>query len=272
MKIIVEAGGTKCKWGLIDSTIRTIETIGFNPNCGRIDGLRGIANAIGEVVGFDAESVLYFGAGCGNKQNQENVKKTLQEVFTGAKIKICSDLEGAAMALFDNKTGIAAILGTGAAAGIFDGEKIVVQAPSLGYILGDEGSGAYLGKILIQKILRNEVSANLCTDFWNTTNTTAPDLIHDIYSSDAINSKFASFVPFISKNIDNEEIAAIVIEGFDKFYEKHIKPLNNSKLPIGFVGGIAFQFSNLLKQQFENKGFNITILKDAYSKLITMVH
>ena len=134
MKIIVEAGGTKCKWGLIDNQIRTVETIGFNPNCGHPDGLLGIAQAVAEVAKNEPDSVLYFGAGCGNQQNQELVRSTLKKVFTNAEIKVCSDLEGAAIALFGDKSGIAAILGTGAAAGYYNGKVIERQAPSLGYL------------------------------------------------------------------------------------------------------------------------------------------
>ena len=167
MKIIVEAGGTKCKWGLIDNQIRTVETIGFNPNCGHPDGLLGIVQAVAEVAKNEPDSVLYFGAGCGNQQNQELVRSTLKKVFTNAEIKVCSDLEGAAIALFGNQQGFAAILGTGAAAGYYNGKVIECQAPSLGYLLGDEGSGAYIGKTLIVKVLRNELSTDLCNRFFD---------------------------------------------------------------------------------------------------------
>jgi len=268
MEIVVEAGGTKCKWGIIDNGAHTIETIGFNPNCGQAEGLLGIAKAVAETAGTHAESVLYYGAGCGNKQNQEKVTEILKLVFSGANIKVCSDLEGAAYALFGNNSGIAAILGTGAAAGIYNGSEITKQAPSLGYLLGDEGSGAFLGKTLIQKVLRNELSADLCAGFWRFANTTSADLIRSIYSSSATNSYLASFATFLSQNISNEQISAIVTDGFDIFYNKHIKPLNANNLPIGFVGGIAFQFCKLLKGYFENKGHNIKVLKDAYEVLM----
>lgn len=268
MKIIVEAGGTKCKWGLIGNRTRTIETIGFNPNCGHADGLLGIAQAIAEVAENETESVLYFGAGCGNQQNQELVRATLCKVFTNAEIKVCSDLEGAAIALFGHEQGIAAILGTGASAGVYNRSEMLLQAPSLGYLLGDEGSGAYFGKILIQKVLRNELSKDICSKFWNFANSTPPELIHNIYMSSSPNSLLASYVPFITENLDNKPIKAIITNGIAEFDQKHIKILNRTDLPLGFVGGIAYQFSNLLKQHFNNQGFDIKILKDAYSELI----
>lgn len=268
MKIIVEAGGTKCKWGLIGNRTRTIETIGFNPNCGHADGLLGIAQAIAEVAENETESVLYFGAGCGNQQNQELVRATLCKVFTNAEIKVCSDLEGAAIALFGHEQGIAAILGTGASAGVYNRSEMLLQAPSLGYLLGDEGSGAYLGKTLIQKVLRCELSDDICRKFWDFAKSTPSKLIHNIYMSASANSLLASFVPFLSENIGNEQIKAIVTNGIAEFDKKHIKVLNHTDLPLGFVGGIAHQFSDMLKHHFSNQGFEIKILKDAYSELM----
>ncbi|MBO4603059.1 MAG: hypothetical protein J5651_07860 [Salinivirgaceae bacterium] len=268
MRIIVEAGGTKCKWGLTGSRTRTIETIGFNPNCGHTDGLLGIAQAVAEVAENEVESVLYFGAGCGNRQNQELVCDTLSKVFANATIKVCSDLEGAAIALFGREHGIAAILGTGASAGVYNGCNIIQQAPSLGYLLGDEGSGAYLGKTLIQKVLRSELSDEICRKFWDFAKSTPSELIHNIYMSASANSLLASFAPFLSENIGNEQIKAIVTNGIAEFDKKHIKVLNHTDLPLGFVGGIAHQFSDMLKHHFSNQGFEIKILKDAYSELM----
>ncbi|MBO7595269.1 MAG: hypothetical protein J6T12_09885 [Salinivirgaceae bacterium] len=268
MRIIVEAGGTKCKWGLTGSRTRTIETIGFNPNCGHTDGLLGIAQAVAEVAENEVESVLYFGAGCGNRQNQELVRDTLYKVFANAQIKVCSDLEGAATALFGQEQGIAAVLGTGASAGVYNGSEIIQQAPSLGYLLGDEGSGAYLGKTLIQKVLRRELSDDICRKFWDFAKSTPSELIHNIYMSATANSLLASYVPFLSENVDSEQIKSLVTNGIAKFDQKHIKILNLTDLPLGFVGGIAFQFSDMLKHHFSNQGFDIKILKDAYSELI----
>ena len=267
MKIIVEAGGTKCKWGLIDGQIRTIETIGFNPNCGHPDGLLGIAQAVAEVVENEPDSVLYFGAGCGNQQNQELVRGTLNKVFANAEIKVCSDLEGAAIALFGKQPGIAAILGTGAAAGYYNGNEIERHAPSLGYLLGDEGSGAYIGKTLIEKVLRSELSAKLCESFFVFVKMSPVELIKNVYSAQPQNAYLANFVQFASTNIVEPEISELVTNAFALFHEKHIAQLNINNLPIGFVGGVAWQFSQLLQQFYNEHGINIKVLKDAFGCL-----
>lgn len=267
MKIIVEAGGTKCKWGLIDNQIRTVETIGFNPNCGHPDGLLGIAQAVAEVPKNGPDSVLYFGAGCGNQQNQELVRNTLKKVFTNAEIKVCSDLEGAAIALFGDQQGIAAILGTGAAAGYYNGKKIEKQAPSLGYLLGDEGSGAYIGKELITRVLRNDFSTDICKRFFEFAQVSPAELIRNVYSANPVNSYLAGFVPFVSANITEPEIISLVNNAFAEFHTKHIAPLNISNLTVGFVGGVAWQFADILQAQYAKRSIEIKIKKDAFDCL-----
>lgn len=267
MKIIVEAGGTKCKWGLIGNNLQTIETQGFNPNSSNADALTSMAESVSAKTTENVGSILYFGAGCSNIANKKAVGDTLSAVFKCSDVQVFTDLEGAAIALFDNKPGIAAILGTGAAAGYYNGKEIERQAPSLGYLLGDEGSGAYIGKTLIAKVLRNEFSEDLNKKFFDSAKTTPAELIKNIYSTHPTNSYLASFVAFASANISEPEIAALVNDAFALFHSKHIVPLNINNLPIGFVGGVAWQFADILRAQYAKRGAEIMILKDAFSRL-----
>lgn len=269
MKLLVEAGGTKCKWGIIGDNNDIIETTGFNPNCSSIDNLYTIANDVKAHIGENVESVLYFGAGCSNRKSE--IANVIINVFNCPKVNIHTDLEGAAIALFGKESGISAIIGTGSAAGFFNGTAIEQQAPSLGYLLGDEGSGAYLGKTLIAKILRNEMSTDLCNNFLSKYNITPSDLIKSVYSSSPTNGYLASYVPFISHNIDNKQMSNLVEESFLLFHEKHIEPIANLSNKIGFVGGIAFQFSDILRKIYADKGFEIRILKDAFGELMNAV-
>jgi N-acetylglucosamine kinase-like BadF-type ATPase len=267
MKIVVEAGGTKCKWGLIDSQLLTIETSGFNPNSSLATTLSALCTTILSQTSKPVDSILWFGAGCAAKANKEIVGDTLRSVFNCNNVQVFSDLEGAAIALFGNKPGIAAILGTGAAAGYYNGQLIEHQTPSLGYLLGDEGSGAYIGKELISKAIRGEFSANLCKRFFEYAGQTPAELIKSIYSANPINSYLAGFVSFASTNIAEPEINHLVSKAFEQFIEKHIEPLNINNLPIGFVGGVAWQFADILRVQFEKRGQQITIMKDAFERL-----
>lgn len=267
MKIIVEAGGTKCKWGLIDSNLLTIETPGFNPNSSNVNSLTAMAESVFAKVTENVDSIIYFGAGCSNNTNKKTVSDALATVFKCNNVQVFTDLEGAAIALFGNKPGISAILGTGAAAGYYNGKSIERQAPSLGYLLGDEGSGAHIGKTLVSKAIRNELSDNLCLKFFDFAKATPAELIKDIYSIHPTNSYLANFVQFAATNIAEPEIANLLAEAFALFHEKHIEPLNINNMPIGFVGGVAWQFADILRKQYAQRGIEIIILKDAFSSL-----
>ena len=267
MKIIVEAGGTKCKWGLIGSNLQTIETQGFNPNSSNVGALTAMAESVSAKTTEKVCSIIYFGAGCSNIVNKKAVCDALTAVFKCCDVQVYTDLEGAAIALFGNKPGVAAILGTGAAAGYYNGKEIERQAPSLGYLLGDEGGGAYIGKTLIAKVLRNEFSDDLCKKFYDFAGLSSAELIKSIYSANPVNSYLAGFVPFASENIAEPEIAVLIDEAFSLFHEKHIAPLNINNLSLGFVGGVAWQFADILRGQYAKRGQQITILKDAFERL-----
>lgn len=267
MKIIVEAGGTKCKWGLIDSQLITIETCGFNPNSSPATALSAMCDTVLAQTTQPVDSILWFGAGCAADSNKKTVGDTLRSAFNCGNVQVFSDLEGAAIALFGNQPGIAAILGTGAAAGYYNGKEIEQLAPSLGYLLGDEGSGAYIGKTLIAKAIRGELSPNLCKKFFEFAQASPAELIKNVYSANPANSYLAGFVSFASENIAEPEIAALIDDAFNLFHEKHIALLDINNLPLGFVGGVAWQFADILRGQCQKRGIEIMILKDAFSRL-----
>ena len=275
IKLIIEAGGSKSHFGLIDNKqIAVFNTRGFNPNSSSTNELICIIEELKQISEkkYKIQSVLYYGAGCGNELNRQLVHETLSDYFrTTSQLKVCSDLEGAAIALFGQKKGIAAILGTGAWSGYYNGEKIEMTSPSLGYLLGDEGSGTYLGKELIKRVLRKELEASLIANFQEYFKLTNEQLIKDIYSNKAQNAYLAGFVPFLSSNINHPAIEQMLSGAFLLFYEKYIKPLtyNGHIQTIGIVGGIAFQFQDLLQSTINRQyQHNFIILKDAFSVLI----
>ena len=267
MKIAVEAGGTKCKWGLIDSKLLTIETRGFNPNSSPASALSALCAKVLAQINNPVDTIIYYGAGCSTVANKKTVSNAGSDAFSCTNVQVFSDLEGAAIALFGDRSGIAAILGTGAAAAYYNGKAIEHQAPSLGYLLGDEGSGAHIGKTLITKAIRGEFSADLCTKFFEFAHATPSELIKNVYSANPANSYLAGFVPFASANIAEPEIASLIADAIALFHQKHIEPLKPVNQPIGFVGGVAWQFSKQLQKFYVNRGFRITILKDAFDSL-----
>lgn len=268
MKAIIEAGGTKCKWGFVDSDTYTIETKGFNPNCSSLNELMGIASCVKGKIYKEIDSIIYFGAGCSNDKNKKCINDILASTFGCTDIQIFTDLEGAAIAIFGDEPGIAAILGTGTSAGYYNGKHIERQAPSLGFILGDEGSGAYLGKRLIAKIIRNELEPTICNSFFEFAQNTPSGLIKSVYSASPANGYLASFVPFISKNISNVQMRDLVKESFILFHQKHIEPLCMDISTIGFVGGIAFQFNEILQSVYTEKGIKAIVKKEAFDELM----
>lgn len=267
MKIIVEAGGTKCKWGLINNDLQIIKTSGFNPNISPASVLLSLCHNVQPKITENIDTITYYGAGCYAETNKKMVADTLSSAFNCADIKVLTDLEGSAVALFGNRPGIAAILGTGAAAGYYNGQRIERQTPSLGYLIGDEGSGAYIGKVLIAKAIRGEFSRELCKNFFDFAGLSSAELIKNVYSEHPANSYLANFVSFACANITEPEIATLINDAFYSFHTKHIEPLKMKDLPIGFVGGVAWQFSSQLREFYARHNLEITILKDAFGQL-----
>lgn len=265
MKLIIEAGGTKCKWATSAGSI--ITTIGYSPNTAPADDLIKLAK---EVKGKmpNPSSIIYYGAGCGNPQNQQIVKNVLVSVFSTNNIRVTSDLEAAGLALWGNKSGLTAILGTGAAAGLYNGKIIETQSPSLGYLLGDEGSGAYLGRELIRSLARKQCPTEIAELFFNQYQLSNVELIRNVYAQPQPNAYLASFVPFIAENANNEFIDNLLCNAFSLFYKHHIAELKNRATNLGFVGGVAYTFQSHLKRIIEPKGFEVIFLKDALSELI----
>jgi N-acetylglucosamine kinase-like BadF-type ATPase len=274
MELIIEAGGTKCRWGIGKSSGNTeITTQGFNPNFSDIKLLHNIIkdNLLEKLKDTTFNSIYYFGAGCANPTNQRLIEHVLSEYFKSDYIKVASDLEGAAKAIFKENKGRIGILGTGASAGYYNGNIIKNTAPSLGYLLGDEGSGAYLGKELIKRYLRDELDEELTNGIKGYVEIDKPDLIKTIYSNTQTNSYLASFVNFIILHQDHPAIIQLLTGSFMLYYEKHIKPLGqiSDKLPLGLAGGVAWQFKNLIADVYKtNYHVDPIIIKEAFDKLM----
>ncbi|MCQ2374313.1 MAG: hypothetical protein MJ069_00205 [Salinivirgaceae bacterium] len=266
MKLIIEAGGTKCKWATSQKNI--ITTTGFSPNTAHIDNLIKLAREVENKLPNEPDSIIYYGAGCGNSANQQLVKKSLASVFTTNNIRVTSDLEAAGFALWNTQSGLAAILGTGASAGLYNGNEIENQSPSLGYLLGDEGSGAYLGRELIRSIVRQQCPTEISELFFEQYNLSTTDLIRNVYAAQQPNAYMASFVPFMAQNCNNQFINDLLYNSFTLFYNHHIAELKSKSTNLGFVGGVAYTFQSLLKRIIEPKGFELKFLKDALSELV----
>jgi len=255
MKLIADSGTTKTEWCIMtgEEKIATVITSGINPFYQDAENISSILQT--EFTGVKRFSTIYFyGAGCINQEKQDFVKQALLNVFEAERIFIGSDLLAAAHALCQDKPGVACILGTGSNSCYYNGSEIVANVSPLGFILGDEGSGAVLGKKLIGDILKNQLSQLLIVDFFNTYSTSASDILENIYRKPFPSRYLAGYAKFLSKHIENTEIEYLVISAFREFVERNLLQYPRiHNVPIHFTGSIAFHFESQLRRVIEEQ-------------------
>lgn len=193
--------------------------------------------------------IFYYGTGCANPSNAAIVRKVFREVFPQASLHITHDLMGAARALCGHEKGIACILGTGSNSCYYDGRRIVKNNPGLGYVLGDEGSGAYFGKKILQYYLYNTMDAELKHRFDQEFHTTPHDILDHVYKQPLPNRYLASFALFLDQNRGHYMVENIIEDGLHEFFYNHIYKYRESwKGPVHFVGSVAWMFRDVLQE------------------------
>lgn len=249
--LLADCGSTKCDWALVDTenhyVIKQFKTVGLNV---ALYTERELLEFVGEEVAPNVDrehidTIKFYGAGAGiNPRQDKMLRNTLSIKFPDAEIEIDTDLVGAAVALFGSSPGVACILGTGSNSGVYDGAKIIANTPPLGFILGDEGSGASLGKRLVNAIFKGLLSTEITEKFEGAYHLTKQQLIERVYRQSFANVYLASFAPFLSANISNPEIKELVLEEFRSFIKHNLLQYNelNNQIKIGFVGSIAISF------------------------------
>ncbi|SFG08754.1 hypothetical protein [Prevotella sp. KH2C16] len=269
MILIADSGSTKTDWALIgeDNSVAYYKTKGINPLFLSFEDIRK------EICSLQHElpvlriplPVYFYGAGC-TADKAPQMARMLQEAFRfpveWQEIHVDTDLMAAARALLGNARGIACILGTGSNSCLYDGEKIVMNTPPLGFILGDEGSGASLGKHFLNGIFKGWLPENMREEFLAEFKITYPQLIERVYRQPYPNRFLASIVPFISKNLEINSVKQMIIRDFTDFFRLNIQQYHQPELSIGFVGGVAYCFEPLLREVAQSEGFTVsTILK-----------
>jgi len=252
VKLIADSGATKCEWCLItDGKKKTIVTQGISPYFLDETQIIEILNKslIPKLKEVFIEEVFFYGTGLSNANNALIVKKALKNLFKKAKIQIETDLTAAARALCGKKKGIACILGTGSNSCYYDGKKMQKNRPGIGYILGDEGSGAYLGKKVIQHFLYNTFDEEIMARFEKQFKTTPIEILETVYKQPLANRYLASFAIFLAENRGHYMIENIIEDGLNDFFFTHIYKYKESwTYPINFIGSIAFGFKDVLQE------------------------
>lgn len=215
--------------------------------------------------------VFFFGAGCGNIDTCQVIEKELSILFPYASIQVDSDLAGAVKATCGQQAGITCILGTGSNSCLYDGQQIIDSIPSLGYQLGDEGSGNYLGKQLIKRYFYRELPKELETAFKHQYQLQRKEVIQKVYQMPLANRYLASFTSFLGDHSKHPYIINLLKSSFEEFLVRHVfKYTQHQILPIHFVGSIAYYFQDHLIACLQAHQLQIgTILKNPIKGLET---
>ena len=275
MILIADCGSTKIDWCVVSHGEVKLQvfTSGINALLMPEDQIREtLAKELApQVASFDIDQVYYYGAGCLFEDICANVRRAIKANIPSAEvIEVHSDLLAAARALCGDNEGIACIMGTGSNSCYYDGKEIVDNVSPLGYILGDEGSGAVLGKLLVGDVLKKQLPEALCEKFLAENNLDRQKIIENVYKKPAANRFLASLTPFLIKNIEEPAVHRLVLNAFKAFFVRNIENYKNYKeLPVCFVGSIAFYYREVLEEAAKSLDIKIgTVIKSPMEGLV----
>ncbi|MDR1585532.1 MAG: ATPase [Prevotellaceae bacterium] len=274
MILLADGGSTKVDWCLVDRGVlkKRIVTKGANPFFRTTEDISAdiSRSLVPELKNYKIDAVYFYGAGCAFPEKNEIVRTAIARNFDAPKIEIGSDLFGAAVGLCGNKKGIVCILGTGSNSCFYDGEKIVKNISPLGFILGDEGSGAVLGKLFIGSCLKNQFSNRIKEEFLKFIDLSVPQILDKVYKQPMPNRFLASIAPFIKDNIQDNSIHELVYNAFADFFRKNVMQYDSPNHSVSFTGSVAYHFKDVLCEVAS--GLNIKILAIEQSPMKGLIH
>lgn len=254
MILFADSGSTKTSWLLYDPATKSkkyFETLGINPIVHHHEEIyqKVFSNEKLVATSNKVTAIKFFGAGCSGTERNKLVGTALKTIFTEADISVDHDMKAAAYAVCGAKPGITCILGTGSNSILYDGENLIDSYAGIGYILGDEASGAYFGKIILRDflyhLLPEEINQCLLQDYKLDKNT----IFKMVYKEASPNRYLASFAPILSKFREMDYVQVVLQQGFTEFFDFHVSCFENyQELPIGFVGSIGNAFQEELKR------------------------
>ena len=274
MMLIADSGSTKTIWHLTDlsGSIETCITDGINPFFMDEEDIFALLNTSFRLDANAVSSVFFYGAGCALPEKKALLQKALTRYFSQkVSVAIESDLLGAARALCQNSQGIACILGTGSNSCVYDGRQIVQNVSPLGYILGDEGSGAVLGRQLLSDILKNQLPPAVCQAFFDEYKINQGDILNYVYRQPFPNRFMARYTQFIAQNMGIPEINDLVNSSFKAFFQRNILQYKEAgRYPLFFTGSVASVFRQNLEETAHLFGLKIKRIEtDPMNGLVT---
>jgi len=251
MNLIADSGSTNTHWCLVQNgeVVNEIITDGINPFYQTDMEIIALLDdqLIPKLVNIDIDSIYFYGAGCSFPDKKILVSRALVRFFGNSMIEIQSDLLGAARSLFQHEKGIACILGTGSNSCYYNGKEIEQNVSPLGFILGDEGSGAVLGKLFIADCLKNQLPVELKEKFLTSYELTPEMILENVYKKPFPNRYLAQFTPFLLENIEEPSIFNLVYDSFDAFLIRNVMQYPLDDIQIGFVGSVAYYFRDTIE-------------------------
>ena len=271
MILLADSGSTQCTWIADDGVrMRTMRTRGINAVQHSDEQIRSSLAELPRLGSVTA--VRFYGAGCGRTfpETSERLRQLLARHFGTQEVSVESDLTGAARALWGRGEGIACILGTGSNSCLCRGGEIVRHVPPLGYILGDEGSGAALGRALLNGIFKGHIP--LREEFLAETGLSYKEIIRRVYREPFANRFLASFAPFARAHMTCPEVHGMVIGAFREFARRNLSRYP-AGIPVACVGGVAAHFEKWLREALDAEGYSVkTIVESPAEGLATYHH
>lgn len=273
MILLADGGSTKVDWCLVEhgTLKKRILTKGANPFFRSTEDISKEINhvLVPELNGDKIDAVYFYGAGCAFPEKNDIVKAAIAENIDSPQIEVESDLFGTAVGLFGDKPGIACILGTGSNSCFYDGRKIVKNVSPLGFILGDEGSGAVLGRLFIGACLKNQFTEDVRENFLRQMKLSVPEILDKVYKQPMPNRFLASICPFISENLHVQAVYNLVYNAFTDFFKRNVMQYDYKSYPVSFTGSVAFYFRDILRKAAADLHIEIaTILQSPMEGLI----
>lgn len=276
MILIADSGASKTDWRVINQKgeIGQHKGIGFNPNYQTAEEMSNdlqddfLLNLRDKV-----ETIYYYGAGCGSQKNRLQVTNALKSIFRGAEINVDHDLMAAARATCGHQSGIACILGTGSNSCDYDGEIIIAKRPAPGYILGDEGGGAYIGRKFLQDFIHEEMPEKLREKVIDKFQLDNQIIIENVYQRPFPGRYMASFCRFITEHNSDPYCYMLYYNSFQDFFKKHVmKYKDYKKKPVNFVGSIAFHNSDILRSAAYDAEIHVNLIIEGPIAGLTLYH
>lgn len=252
MILIADSGSTKCAWKLVSGKeeMSDVITSGINPFFRTTESIYG--ELLKDLLPFTTQSVqeiFFYGSGIVSEATGNIIRLALNRLYPLAEIHLYSDVLAASRAIFGTSKGIACILGTGSNACLYDGEQIIAGISPLGFILGDEGSGAVIGKKLIGDYFKEVMPLALRIKFEKRFHLTREEALQRVYKTERPNHFLASFTPFLSEVLTEEYAHNLIRASLSEFFDRNVIRIPDyTTYPIGFVGSVAWYFRDIVAE------------------------